>query len=141
MSIDLSILELAPPKLQFGGASTNSDPKAGLVAAGPFDLRFGSARKDHIHVGIIGPASDIAAASRWLERCSQEVPTLGQPSLLKKLFPGFAEAFHKTLVSPSTSCIALSMERPTSVSRRSLTFMLARILGLHRAISIVLTSC
>jgi hypothetical protein len=117
MSIDLSILELAPPKLQFGGASTNSDPKAGLVAAGPFDLRFGSARKDHIHVGIIGPASDIAAARLWLERCSREVPALGQPSLLKKLFPGFAEAFHKTLVSPSTSCITLSMDEGQELAR------------------------
>src|SRR5467141_2612269 len=44
MAIDLSIVELAPPRLQFGGASAHPDPKAGLLAAGPFDLRFGSAR-------------------------------------------------------------------------------------------------
>jgi hypothetical protein len=110
MTIELSILELAPPKLQFGGASTHSDPKAGLLAAGPFDLRFGSARKDHIHVGIIGPPGEMAAASRWLERCAREIPVLGEPTLLKKSFPGFAEAFHKTLIAPSTSCISLSME-------------------------------
>jgi hypothetical protein len=111
MTIDLSITELPPPKLQFGGASTHTDPKAGLLAAGPFDLRFGSARKDHVHVGIIGTADQIAAASRWLERCAKELPVLGEPSLLRKPFPGFVEAFHKKLVSPQTSCISLSMEK------------------------------
>lgn len=110
MSINLSILELAPPRLQFGGASTHSDPKAGLLAAGPFDLRFGSARKDHIHVGIIGPANQVASASQWVERCSREIPVFGEPSLLRKPFPGFAEAFHKTLLAPEMSKIALTSE-------------------------------
>lgn len=110
MTIDLSIIELLPPRLQFGGASAHSDPKVGLQAAGPFDLRFGSARKDHVHVGIIGPDDQVAAARRWLERCSREVPVLGEPSLLRKPFPGFTEAFHKRLVAPDTSSIALSSE-------------------------------
>jgi hypothetical protein len=110
MSINLSIVELSPPRLQFGGASTHSDPKAGLLAAGPFDLRFGSARKDHIHIGIIGPADQVASASRWLERCSREVPVLGEANLLKKPFPGFATAFHKALLAPDTSKIALTSE-------------------------------
>src|SRR4051794_31339794 len=78
MTIELSIIEMLPPRLQFGGASTHSDPKVGLLAAGPFDLRFGSARKDHVHVGIIGPADQVAAARRWLDRCGQEVPVLGE---------------------------------------------------------------
>lgn len=110
MAIDLSIVELSPPRLQFGGASTHSDPKAGLLAAGPFDLRFGSARKDHVHVGIIGPAEQVATARRWLERCGREVPVLGEPNLLKKPFPGFPDAFHKGLVVPDQSSIALSSE-------------------------------
>lgn len=108
MSIELSIVELNPPRLQFGGASTHSDPKAGLLAAGPFDLRFGSARKEFIHVGIVGPADQIVAASRWLERCSREIPVLGEPSLLKRPFPGFTEAFHKKFVAPDPSLIALT---------------------------------
>ncbi|MBL8691487.1 MAG: hypothetical protein JNL04_20435 [Rhodospirillaceae bacterium] len=109
MSISLSILELAPPKLQFGGASTHSDPKVGLVAAGPFDLRFGSARKDHVHVGIVGPPAEISAAKRWLERCSREVPAVGDANLLRRPFIGFPEIFRKALVAPSDSTIALSM--------------------------------
>lgn len=110
MAIDLSIVELSPPRLQFGGASTHSDPKAGLLAAGPFDLRFGSARKDHVHVGIIGPAEQVASARRWLERCGREIPALGEANLLRKPFPGFPEAFHKGLIAPDQSSIAFSSD-------------------------------
>lgn len=111
MTIELSVVELSPPRLQFGGASTNRDPKAGLLAAGPFDLRFGSARKGQIHVGIIGPADQISTAKIWLSRCEDELPVLGEPSLLKKPFPGFEAAFHKKLVTADNSCIALSSEK------------------------------
>jgi hypothetical protein len=110
MSIELSIIELSPPHLQFGGASTHTEPKAGLSAAGPFDLRFGSARKDHVHAGIIGPADQVASARRWLERCSREIPVLGEASLLKRPFPGFAEVFHKKLVTPEISSITLTSD-------------------------------
>lgn len=117
MPIELSILELSPPRLQFGGASAHSDPKVGLLAAGPFDLRFGSARKDHVHVGIVGPAEQVEAARRWLKRCSGEVPVLGEPNLLKKPFPGFREVFHKTLVAPDTSSIALTSDMHDELAR------------------------
>jgi len=110
MAIDLSIVELLPPRLQFGGASVHSDPKAGLLAAGPFDLRFGSARKNHVHVGIIGPAEQVVAARTWLERCGREIPVLGEANLLRKPFPGFPEAFHKGLIAPDQSSIALSSD-------------------------------
>ena len=107
MTIDLSILELAPPKLQFGGASVHSDPKVGLLSAGPFDLRFGSARKDHVHVGLVGPAEQIASARQWLDRCRAELPVFGEANQLKRPFPGFAEAFHRALLSPEGSSVEL----------------------------------
>lgn len=110
MTIELSIQEIAPPRLQFGGASTHSDPKAGLLAAGPFDLRFGSARKEGVHVGLVGPTEQLKAARQWLLRCVQEIPTFGDPSPLRKPFPGFAEVFHKSLVQPETSAIGFSEE-------------------------------
>ena len=110
MAIDLSIVELSPPRLQFGGASAHTDPKAGLLAAGPFDLRFGSARKDHVHVGIIGPAEQVAAARRWLERCGREVPVLGEPILMD---PVANAGFGGSLCH----CFMLSMSA-TSVPRR-----------------------
>jgi hypothetical protein len=117
MTIELSITELLPPRLQFGGASIHSDPKVGLREAGPFDLRFGSARKDHVHVGIIGPADHVVAARTWLERCSHEIPVLGEPSLLKKPFPGFADVFHKRLIAPDSSSIALTSDANDDLAR------------------------
>jgi len=110
MTIELSIVELPTPRLQFGGASAHSDPKAGLAAAGPFDLRFGSARKRHVHIGMIGPADQLRAARAWLDRCAGEVPVVGEPNLLRRPYPGFADAFHKTLVAPETSSIALTSD-------------------------------
>ncbi len=116
MTIELSVIELAPPRLQFGGASTQRDPKAGLLSAGPFDLRFGSARKEQIHVGIIGPADQISIAKNWLTRCENEIPVLGEPSQLKKSFPGFEAVFRKRLVTADNSCIALSSADHDAVS-------------------------
>ena len=117
MTIDLSIIELAPPRLQFGGASAHSDPKAGLLAAGPFDLRFGSARKDYVHVGIIGPAEQVVSARKWLERCGSEIPVLDELTPLKKPFPGFAEVFHKRFTIPDQSLIPLSSNNNDDLMR------------------------
>jgi len=110
MTINLSILEIKPPQLQFGGPSTDSDPKIGLEAAGPFDLRFGSARKLQINVGIIGPSALVDAAQRWLARCENFIPVLGEASLLRKPFPGFEVAFHKKLVLSDSWCIRLDTD-------------------------------
>lgn len=116
MPIELSIIELAPPHLQFGGASVHTDPKVGLLAAGPFDLRFGSARKDHVHIGIIGPSEQVDAAENWLERCSQEIPVLGDQSLLRRPFPGFTDTFRKKIVVPPASVISLTSETHDELS-------------------------
>lgn len=110
MAIDLEITELSPPKLQFGGAGAYRDPKAGLSAAGPFDLRFGSARKTRLHVGIIGPETQISATKRWLDRCGGEIAVPGQPTLLRRPFPGFGEVFHATVLVPDSSTITLTSE-------------------------------
>lgn len=110
MTISLSILEIKPPQLQFGGPSTDSDPKSGLESAGPFDLRFGSARKQQINVGIVGPGKLVDAAQRWLSRCENFIPVFGNPSLLRKPFPGFEAAFHRKLVISDSWCIRLDNE-------------------------------
>jgi hypothetical protein len=107
MPIDLAIAELPAPRLQFGGAAAHRDPKAGLSAAGPFDLRFGSARKAHLHVGVIGTNEQAAAARRWLERCGAEIPAPGDPTLLRRAFPGFGDTFHADLIVPDASTIVL----------------------------------
>ncbi|MER9469398.1 hypothetical protein NKI82_26380 [Mesorhizobium sp. M0482] len=104
---DLSLFELPPPPLQFGGAASTSDPKSGLDGAGPFDLRFGSARKDSIYVGAIGPASIVDSAQKWLTRCSVGIPSLGSATLLRRPFPGFSAVFRKKLVFSAHLTVAL----------------------------------
>lgn len=98
MTLDLSIKELALPKLQFGGALSVSDPKIGLSNAGPFDLHFGSAaRKQCLGVGIIGPQDMIDLTRAWIDRCMRPIPVIDGESLLKRAFPGFEETFHSAL--------------------------------------------
>ena len=102
MSLDLSIKELPPPKLQFGGALSVSDPKVGLASAGPFDLHFGSARKEQIGVGIIGTQEMIDLAVAWIDRCMKPIPVMGETSLLRRGFPGFQETYHSALRTHDT---------------------------------------
>jgi len=72
-----------------------------------------------VHIGIVGPVDQVAGARRWLDRCAGEIPTFGEPSLLKKPFPGFEEAFHKGLVTPETSSISFSDEAGAISHERS----------------------
>lgn len=117
MTINLKIRELDPPSLQFGSAGGHSDPKIGLDNAGPFDLRFGAARQARINVGIVGPQPMVDATKAWLERCQSPIPVLGQPSLLRKPFPGFQNVFRAKLNFPEDWCISLSESTSSSLER------------------------
>ncbi len=117
MAIKLTIRELNPPQLQFGGVAATSDPKIGLDLAGPFDLRFGAARQTQVKVRPIGRRDLVDQTRRWLERCRSAVPVLGTPSLLQKLFPGFAKTFHMSLVDAESWTIHLDGESHNSLER------------------------
>jgi hypothetical protein len=117
MAIKLTIRELKPPQLQFGGAATTSDPKLGLDLAGPFDLRFGAARQTQVKVGIVGPRSLVEQTRRWLERCRLPVPVIGTPSLLQKPFPGFAKTFHMTLLDADGWIVHLDSDSHDALDR------------------------
>lgn len=117
MAAKLSIAELPPPRLQFGGASATTDPKVGLLQAGPFDLRFGSARGSRIHVGIIGVPAQVEGTRRWLERTESGLLAVGDSSLLNRPFPGFSEIFRKELVVPDVSIVELDDGQTGTLSR------------------------
>lgn len=110
MTLKLSVLELAPPLLQFGGPASTSDPKVGLEVAGPFDMRFGAARKNQINVGLIGPGTLIDKAREWIERCNAHIPVLGAPNGLRRPFPGFRDAFRRHLVVDDSHVIRIDSE-------------------------------
>jgi hypothetical protein len=117
MAIKLSICELNPPSLQFGGAGGHSDPKIGLDHAGPFDLRFGAARQAHVNVGIVGPSELVGAVIRWLERCQAPIPVLGEPGLLRKPFPGFKNIFRTTMNVSDSWCVIFDEKGHNSFER------------------------
>ncbi|MBX9780033.1 MAG: hypothetical protein K2X26_06780 [Chitinophagaceae bacterium] len=98
MSAELKILQVENPLLEFGSPGQYMDPKTGLSEAGPFDLRFGNARKKNIQVGIVGPKDMLDKARRWIGRISSEIePTVVQP--YNKPFPGFNNIFQSEMVT------------------------------------------
>lgn len=111
MTFEMSIDQLPQPSLQFGGATQQTDPKVGLEYAGPFDLRFGSARNPFINVGLVGTEETLDSATKWLERCSDTIPFLGDLSSLNRSFPSFAGAFHKNLQFSDEMTVTVSGER------------------------------
>ena len=110
MTLDLSVIELPAPNLQFGGAISVSDPKVGLASAGPFDLHFGSARKEQLNVGVIGPQEMIDLVLSWLDRCCNPIPVLGEPNMLRRPFPGFEEVFHSRIETHDNWTVRLDGE-------------------------------
>lgn len=106
----MAISELATPTLEFGGAASGPDLKSGLVSAGPFDMRFGSARADRIAVGMIGPPDALASTRSWLERFESGIPALRGGSRLRRAFPGFSTIFRKRIIIEDTLTVTLGGE-------------------------------
>src|SRR5436190_4580882 len=98
MPLKIDISRVIPPSLEFGSPGAFSDPKVGLLRAGPFDLRFGSAHKAQLRIGLIGTSEGIQKARSWLNRCRYEIANSGPETLLRRAFPGFQKAFHCDLL-------------------------------------------
>ena len=98
MSIDIRITEISPPDLEFGGPGTFSDPKIGLVQAGPFDARFGGGRVQQVRVGLVGPPDVVARARRWFRRCQGRIGSKMENKAQYPDYPGFSTAFGAELV-------------------------------------------
>lgn len=132
MTLDLDVKELDTPSLEFGGTATHSDPKVGLDRAGPYDLRFGGARKSQLRVGLVGPQGSIQSAISWLDRC-QGLIAPGRPNaeLLYRAFPGFEAVFRcslevneqwqVTLDGPDHDRLGTALREPDPVRRFNAT--------------------
>lgn len=97
MATQITISHLLDPYLEFGGAGEFKDPKEGLKHGGPFDLRFGSARREIIRIGFIGDESMITKAINWLNRIQKEIPSTMKNLVHYPAFPGFKKVFHTNL--------------------------------------------
>lgn len=97
MATKIEITQISDPTLEFGGVGEFMDPKEGLKQGGPFDLRFGTARKSVIHVGFIGDEVMIERALNWL-RCTQQPIESKMPNIFQyPNFLGFKETFRAEL--------------------------------------------
>jgi len=96
MALKFELIEFAPPVLEFGGSGEFEDPRLGLTAGGPFDLRFGAARSERVCVGLVGPAEMLDAARAWLIRIQGE---LADPPAVQSypVFLGFQHIFRSKL--------------------------------------------
>lgn len=108
MSLDIRIKKLETTVLQFGGAGEFSDPKFGLMNAGPYDLRFGQSRKNEIRIGFIGELKEIRNAKNWIARCKKKIASEKNQQLYPD-FPGFKEVFQCDLLMNKAWEIDLNM--------------------------------
>lgn len=97
MLIQMEVTQLPAPDIELGSPGIFSDPKIGLTKAGPFDLRFGTAHKKDIRVGLVGNAALLKNGIRWLERCSTPIPSDIKDSEQYLDFPGFEPIFRTSL--------------------------------------------
>lgn len=97
MLIQMEVTQLPTPDIELGSPGTFGDPKIGLTEAGPFDLRFGTAHKREIRVGLVGNAKLIKNGASWLEHCCTFIPSDIKDSKQYLDFPGFESVFRASL--------------------------------------------
>src|ERR1019366_6733358 len=97
MATHINITQLKDAYLEFGGVGEFTDPKEGLKHGGPFDLRFGSARRSEIRVGFVGDVEMIEKAKNWLLRCQGEIPSTMKNFAQHPHFWGFKKIFRSSL--------------------------------------------
>lgn len=97
MASSFNIINIPDPLLEFGGVGEFHDPKEGLKHGGPFDLRFGTARKSAVNIGFIGDENMIEKAILWLNRCQGIIPSQMKNQAQYPYFLGFEKIFRTTL--------------------------------------------
>jgi hypothetical protein len=97
MATNISLIEIPDPLLEFGGVGQFIDPKEGLKHGGPFDLRFGNARRAIINIGFVGEAGMIQKAVSWLNRCKDVIESEMPNKIQYPTYLGFKTIFRAEL--------------------------------------------
>jgi hypothetical protein len=79
---------LREPKLAFGGGRTGLEPRRILGSAGPAD----GGRLFDIHLALVGPEAEVAAARQWLRRLNQFMAAREGNSQRYRDWPGAGRA-------------------------------------------------
>ncbi|MEJ0024935.1 MAG: hypothetical protein WDN01_02810 [Rhizomicrobium sp.] len=133
MALKFELLEFPPPGLEFGGSGEFEDPRLGLTAGGPFDLRFGAARSERVCVGVVGPVDMIEAARAWLIRIQGE---LHDPPTVQAYppYPGFQHIFRSKLsVAENWTILLDEMQLAAALANSNVSQRFDRVLDLYAA--------
>ncbi|MGN6435587.1 MAG: argonaute/piwi family protein [Agriterribacter sp.] len=141
MATEIEIFEINEPLLEFGGPGEFTDPKEGLKHGGPFDLRFGTARKTQINIGFIGEQEMILKAKSWLKRCEGIIPS-EMPNLVQyPYYLGFKKIFHADLnynplweriIDKTLVDLVLSQRNKPDIFKRTLSLFEERLQDLAK---------
>ncbi|MFM0348219.1 argonaute/piwi family protein [Paraburkholderia sp. RL17-347-BIC-D] len=102
--LKLQIARLPVPELEFAGSAYFSNPRRGLIEAGPFDMRFGSAHRAQVRIAIVAPRNMVPDAIAWFNRCSNAIEPENPDGNVER-FPGFFDVFRSELVVDANSTI------------------------------------
>ncbi len=117
MALNIDVSELEVPRLEMGNGAEYSDPRVGLLHAGPFSLRFGSAHKSEVRIGMVGSDDMLRLANNWITRCQEPILTGRDNQRMYLEFPGFTAAFRSTLVTTSSWQLDVSDQLRTAFSK------------------------
>lgn len=97
MGIHVRVVELPEPSLEFGGGVTHADPKAGLVAGGPYSLRYQSGQPPAVRLGFVGPTQMLPVATTWFREMEHRILSQKKNRQRYPDFPGFNAVFRTPL--------------------------------------------
>lgn len=111
MTIELQLARLPEPELEFGGSGYFRDPRRGLLEAGPFDLRFGSAHRAQVRLAIVGSSEMVDLAIAWFERCRTSIADpASQNARATVPYNGFKSIFRTDLVSEPNLTVKIAQD-------------------------------
>lgn len=109
MSLELQLARLPESELEFGGSGYFRNPRRGLLEAGPFDLRFGSAHRIQMRLAIVGNSEMIDLALAWFERCRNPIAD-PSPDGTRVPYNGFKSIFRGELVTDSNLTVRIPQD-------------------------------
>lgn len=99
--MEVAIKEIGAIGLEFGSPALFTDPKKGLLEAGPFDMRFGPAQLKEIRMAIVGTKEMNQKALFWLERIKRHIPTIMKNFIQYPDFGGFESIYRCSIITNS----------------------------------------
>ena len=97
MAVELAVRVLDEPALEFSDGKLHQEPKVGLIAGGPYSLRYGKDFPSSVRLGFVGPSEMIDAGRNWFDRCRRGLLS-GKPNRRRHPdFPAFKEVFRSPL--------------------------------------------